>query len=328
MQTKKPQTSPLLALTGGVYGEYTNRPFKSQIPGSVRPMKQTSQKFPVVMTSLSAMLLVSLLESRVSKASISDIRKKSISTHSTHLGGDREDTLWMPRKNQKRTASETWIPKLCSIHCPAIGIHGPWLHSFFFRKEKNLILLVGQLIKGINLFPRNHSTFPFVQSNLYVQTTTSHTSAAIQLLLDCKLELQSGLKLRASPKKVSLLPDAHQGLATTLLTGSTDFSILTSLSKHHCKSSRSAPLLTQISAKLSFESSLSLLKVQTMKFQLSVWFLQLPVSSHFMWILIFLQPSTISDFIMRAFFYHRSFLPTSSAASTGSSHTQAQLRAN
>lgn len=91
MQTRKKPSS--LACSGwwGIWRIY-QQTFKSLIP--IRPMKQTSQKFPVVMTILSAMLLVSLLESRVSKASISGIRKKSISTHSTHLGGDREGTVY------------------------------------------------------------------------------------------------------------------------------------------------------------------------------------------------------------------------------------------
>lgn len=63
-------------------------------------MKQTSQKFPVVMSSLSAMLLVALLES------ISGIRKKSISTHSTHLGGDREDTVYEYQETTKKELSQ------------------------------------------------------------------------------------------------------------------------------------------------------------------------------------------------------------------------------
>lgn len=172
------------------------------------------------MTSLSAMLPVSLLESRVSKASISGIRKKSISTHSTYLGGDREDTVYECQETtKKRTVSETRIPKLCSTHCPAIGMHGP-CYIFFFRKEKSLILFVGQVIKGINLFPRNYSTFPFVQSNLYVQTTTFHTSAAIQILLDCaNWGLSQDVSASITKKKISLLLGAHQGPAATLLTG-------------------------------------------------------------------------------------------------------------
>lgn len=102
MQIKKSPAS-LLALTSGVYGKYTNRPFKSQIPGSVRPMKQTSQKFPVVVTSLPAMLLVALLESRVSKASISGSRKKSISTHFTYLG---EDSVYECQETTKKELSQ------------------------------------------------------------------------------------------------------------------------------------------------------------------------------------------------------------------------------
>lgn len=85
-------------------GGYTTSPFKSQIPGSDRPMEERSptvKKLAVVVTSLSAMLPVSLLESKVSKTSISGIRKKSISTHSIHLGvtrhshqEDRQDIVY------------------------------------------------------------------------------------------------------------------------------------------------------------------------------------------------------------------------------------------
>ena len=67
------------------------------------------------MTSLSAMLPVRLLESKVSKASISGIRKKSISTHSIHLGvarqshqGDRQGIVYEHQETtRKSTISET-----------------------------------------------------------------------------------------------------------------------------------------------------------------------------------------------------------------------------
>lgn len=235
----------------------------------------------------------------------------------------------MPRKKQKRTVLEAWIPKLCSILCPATGMHGP-CYIFFFRKKKSLIRFVGQVIKGINLFPRNNSSFPFVQSNLYANNNFPHQCRHTNPAGLCKLEPQSGFKCKHHKKKKKWVSFwvPTKALQQHFSQGSRGFSTLTSLGKHHCRSSMSASLLVQISADLPFEPSLSLLKAQTVKFQLSVWLLQLPVSSQFTWTVIFLQQSTITNSTTWVFFYHRSFLPTSSAASTGSWTPQAQLRAN
>lgn len=90
---------------------------KFQVQVSLRSKQVLQSKTPSLMTSLSAMLPVPLLESQVSDASISAIRKKSMSIHSIHLcitrhshEGDRPDITY---EHQETTGKSTiiWIPK-------------------------------------------------------------------------------------------------------------------------------------------------------------------------------------------------------------------------
>lgn len=94
----------LPALTDGVYRGITPLAIlshKFQVQVSLRSKQVLQSKTSSLMTSLSAMLPVPLLESQVSDASISAIRKKSMSVHSIHLcitrhshEGDRLDITY------------------------------------------------------------------------------------------------------------------------------------------------------------------------------------------------------------------------------------------
>lgn len=164
-----------------------------------------------------------------------------------------------------------------------------------FREGKGWF--VHQAIKDNSLFPRNHSTFPFVQANLCLQTTAFHTNPSIQINPAglFKLELQSGFKQEPHKSQKVL----SKALLQHFSPGSTAISDPPFLPKCHHRD-----LNISVCSHLGSSSSC--------------------FDSH-----------GSCNFLAAKHYHHsqffsscRSFLPTSSPAATGSSRPQAQLRAN